>query len=65
MQVALAILIIVMGVVVHSIYNKLFTVIHFSFRSVFTEWFWCIACLLYTSLSEPGPDDYGIAGWFL
>ena len=40
---ALAILIIVMGVVVHSIYNKLFTVIHFSFRSVFTEWFWCIA----------------------
>ena len=43
MQVALAILIIVMGVVVHSIYNKLFTVINFSFRSVFTEWFWCIA----------------------
>ena len=42
MQVALAILVIVMGVVVHSIYNKLFTVIHFSFRSVFTEWFWCI-----------------------
>lgn len=43
MQVALAILVIVMGEVVHSIYNKLFTVIHFSFRSVFTEWFWCIA----------------------
>ena len=43
MQVALAILVIVMGVVVHSIYNKLFTVIRFSFRSVFTEWFWCIA----------------------
>ena len=43
MQVALAILIIVMGVVVHSIYNKHFPVIHFSFRSVFTDWFWCIA----------------------
>lgn len=42
MSVVLLILIIVMGLIVHKIYSSLFTVIHFSFQSVFTEWFWCI-----------------------
>ena len=43
MQIVLLILIIVMGLVVHKIYTSFFTVLHFSFQSVFTEWFWCIA----------------------
>lgn len=43
MQIVLCILVIVMGMVVHKIYTSFFEVIHFSFRSVFSEWFWCIA----------------------
>lgn len=42
MSVILAILILVMGVIVHKIYASCVTVIHFGFQSVFTEWFWCI-----------------------
>lgn len=42
MSVILAILILVMGVIVHKIYASCVTVIHFGFPSVFTEWFWCI-----------------------
>lgn len=42
MSIVLAILVLVMGVIVHKIYASFVTVIHFSFRSVFTEWFWCI-----------------------
>ena len=39
MSYVLAILVIVMGVIVHKIYTSCVDVIHFSFRSVFTEWF--------------------------
>lgn len=42
MSYVLAIRVIVMGVIVHKIYTSCVDVIHFSFRSVFTEWFWCI-----------------------
>ena len=42
MSYVLAILVIVMGLIVHKIYTSFFDVIHFSFRSVFSEWFWCI-----------------------
>ena len=42
MSYVLAILVIVMGLIVHKVYTSFFDVIHFSFRSVFSEWFWCI-----------------------
>lgn len=42
MSVVLAILVLVMRAIVHRIYASIVTVIHFSFRSIFTEWFWCI-----------------------
>ena len=42
MSVALMILILIMGAIIHKIYASCVTVIHFGFRSVFTEWFWCI-----------------------
>ena len=42
MSVALMILILIMGANIHKIYASCVTVIHFGFRSVFTEWFWCI-----------------------
>ena len=42
MSIVLASLVLVMGVIVHKIYASCVTVIHFGFRSVFTEWFWCI-----------------------
>lgn len=42
MSIVLCILILVMGVIVHKIYARCVTVIHFGFQSVFTEWFWCI-----------------------
>lgn len=42
MSVALMILILIMGAIIHKIYVSCVTVIHFGFRSVFTEWFWCI-----------------------
>ncbi len=38
----LLILILVAGVIVHWLYTSCFTVVHFGFQSVFTEWFWCI-----------------------
>lgn len=36
------ILILIMGALVHKIYTSCVSVIHFGFRSVFTEWLWCI-----------------------
>lgn len=42
MSVALMILILIMGAIIHKIYASCVTVIHFGFRSVFAEWFWCI-----------------------
>ena len=36
------ILILIIGAIIHKIYASCVTVIHFGFRSVFTEWFWCI-----------------------
>ena len=42
MSMVLLILILVAGVIVHWLYTSCFTVVHFGFQSVFTEWFWCI-----------------------
>lgn len=43
MSYILLVLVIIMGCVVHKIFSSCITVIHFNFKSVFTEWFWCIA----------------------
>ena len=42
MSITLMILILIMGALVHKIYTSCVSVIHFVFRSVFTEWLWCI-----------------------
>ena len=51
MSMVLLILILVAGVIVHWLYTSCFTVVHFGFQSVFTEWFWCIiVCAIIVAL---------------